>query len=165
MQIRLGPLALLAVVAFVWWLLTPSQRAVAPVAASAGRSVVADASRCPLPPIVEAGEAPLQSAIQPGIALPDVDGARLTSLAGFSVRARVLSRERYHFGREADYSPLDLALGWGRMQDAAVLSKLRISQGGRWYHLRWSSEPPLPAGEMLESSSNMHMVPADDAIA
>ena len=43
-------------------------------------------------------------------------------LAGFSVEARVLGREDYRFDREADYAPTDLALGWGRMTEDAVVA-------------------------------------------
>jgi hypothetical protein len=50
----------------------------------------------------------------------------LTSLASFDIRARVLARERYRFDRAADLSPIDLALGWGRMSESAVLDQLKI---------------------------------------
>ena len=58
-------------------------------------------------------------------------------VAGFSIDARVLSREEYAVGREADLSPLDLALGWGPMRRDDVLSQLKISQGARFYTYRW----------------------------
>lgn len=86
-------------------------------------------------------------------------------LAGFSLQATVLSRRDYATGREADYSPTDLALGWGRMQDQAVLSRLDIDQSGRWYHYRWSGEPPIAPEQIALSSANMHMIPADAGIA
>ena len=68
-------------------------------------------------------------------------------------------------GREADISPTDLALGWGRMTDDAVISRLDISQGGRWYRYRWQGEPPIPVAEIVRSSANMHMIPADTNVA
>jgi hypothetical protein len=77
----------------------------------------------------------------------------------------VLSREDYHLGREADLSPTDLALGWGRMRDDAVLSRLDISQSGRWYQYRWQGEAPLPVAEIVHSSANMHIIPADAGAA
>lgn len=83
----------------------------------------------------------------------------LTSLASFDIRARVLARERYRFDRAADLSPIDLALGWGRMSDSAVLDQLKIWQDGRWYY--WStSKFPIPPGEVTTHSANMHMIPA-----
>ena len=138
----------------------------APAGAAIGHATTtAQASRCPLPPRVERGATPLQSDVPDGMSLPAIDDARLTPLAGFSVEARVLSREDYGMGREADFSPVDLALGWGRMTEDAVLSQLDISQGGRWYRYSWRDAPPIPLDEIVRSSANMHMVPADDAVA
>lgn len=91
--------------------------------------------------------------------------ARLTPLAGFSLQGRVLAREDYRSGREAELSPTDLALGWGRMGEDAVLSRLQISQNARFYRCRWQNEPPLPAAELVRSSANMHMIPATDVVA
>ena len=96
----------------------------------------------PLPPLVARGQAPLQSDVPDSLAPFQLEDASLQPLAGFSVDARVLSRDDYGFGREADYSPTDLALGWGRMTDDAVLSKLDIGQSSRWYHYRWQGDPP-----------------------
>lgn len=90
---------------------------------------------------------------------------RLTPLAHFSIEARVLGREDYRFDAEAALSPMDLALGWGRMSDSAVLDQLDIRQSVRFYSYRWRGEPPLPPQEMVVSSANMHLVPADALIA
>jgi hypothetical protein len=85
---------------------------------------------------------------------------RLISLATFDLHARVLSRERYRFDRAAELSPLDLAMGWGRMSDSAVLDQINIRQDGRWYY--WSTAHfPIPAEEIISHSANMHMIPAD----
>src|SRR5579862_5982651 len=59
-------------------------------------------------------------------------GYDITALAKFSLQARVLSAEDYYFDRETDLVPVDLALGWGPMSDPQVLSKISISQGGRF---------------------------------
>jgi hypothetical protein len=89
----------------------------------------------------------------------------LEPLADFAITARVLSRENYRFDRAAVLSPVDLALGWGPMSDDAVLRRLTISQGGRWYFYRWSGEPPIPVHEIVRHSANMHLIPADDGVA
>jgi hypothetical protein len=107
----------------------------------------------------------LQSPVPDGFNDIRLRPARLQPLAGFSVDARVLSREDYSLGREADLSPTDLALGWGRMRDDAVLARLEIGQGARFYHYRWRDPPPLPPAEIARSSANMHMIPADDVVA
>lgn len=91
---------------------------------------------------------------------------RITPLADFELTARVLSRADYRFDPAAALSPTDLALGWGRMSDTAVLAKLDISQSSRWYTYRWGNEgPPIPPDEIIRSSSNMHMIPADKSVA
>ncbi|MCA1791442.1 MAG: hypothetical protein LC667_16835, partial [Thioalkalivibrio sp.] len=58
-------------------------------------------------------------------------GIILKPRALFGLESRVLGRQSYRFGREADVSNLDLALGWGRMADPVVLSDFSISQSGR----------------------------------
>lgn len=121
---------------------------------------------CPPPPRVARDAEPLQSPVPGAFPTLSVEDARLTPLAGFSIEARVLSRRDYAYGREADYSPTDLALGWGRMRDDAVVQRLDIEQRGRWYHYRWGSEgPPIPSREIAKSSANMHLIPADDTVA
>lgn len=93
----------------------------------------------------------------------DKNGYRLTLLATFDIRARVIARERYRFGRAADLSPIDLVLGWGAMSDSEVLKKISFSQGGRAY--TWmTSVFPVPKRVIETHSANMHMIPADGAI-
>jgi hypothetical protein len=115
----------------------------------------------------------------PGVVAPDepiqtssdradwkLHGANVEALAEFSLRARVLSAHSYRSGKEAEYSPRDLALGWGRMSDSAVLDQLDITQGNRWYFYRWGPPgPPIPVNEIVRSSANMHIIPANDAVA
>jgi hypothetical protein len=88
----------------------------------------------------------------------------VTPLAEFEIKARVLSSKRYHFDSGAKVSPVDLALGWGRMSDSAVLDKISIRQSSRFYHWR-TRQYPIPRQEIVTHSANMHMVPADDRIA
>ncbi|RYD16261.1 MAG: hypothetical protein EOP90_05610 [Lysobacteraceae bacterium] len=92
-------------------------------------------------------------------------GFQLTPLADFELEARVLSREDYTFGTESELSPTDLALGWGRMSDSAVIAQLEIGQSARFYHYRWRDQPPIPPREIVRSSANMHLIPADDTVA
>lgn len=112
---------------------------------------------------VSAADAPRQTRLA-GAESFDLNGYRITPLAGFSIRAKVLAREDYRFGREADLAPLDLALGWGRMSDEAVLAQITISQSGRWY--RWHTRSfPIPRREIETHSANMHLIPADERVA
>lgn len=91
----------------------------------------------------------------------EIEGYRLTPRAGFAIRARVLSRENYYWGSEADLSPMDLALGWGAMSDQAVLDRIEITQGSRWYFTRYEGPGPLADRDIIRHSGNMHMVPAN----
>lgn len=150
----------LALAAVGWWHSPLSPRDAPLPAPVAGLEV-----ECPMPPQVGDGATPLQSPV-PGSLQPfRLQVATLTPLAGFSVDARVLSREDYRRGREAELSPTDLALGWGRMREDAVLARLDISQGGRFYRYRWRGDPPLPPAELVRSSANMHLIPASLAVA
>jgi len=112
-----------------------------------------------------AADAPQQVDIAHGQPF-SVKDFRITPLANFELTARVLSRADYRFDPAAALSPTDLALGWGRMSDSAVLARLSISQSSRWYNYRWGNDgPPIPPDEIIRSSSNMHMIPADKIVA
>lgn len=89
---------------------------------------------------------------------------QIEPLADFSLKARVLGAEHYRFGRESEISPVDLALGWGRMSDPTVLSRIDIRQSNRFYF--WHvQEFPIPREEIERHSANMHMIPADASVA
>lgn len=93
-----------------------------------------------------------------------LEDATLHPLARFSLTARVLSREDYRFDAEAALSPTDLALGWGRMSDSAVLHDIDVGQSGRFYHWQVKSFP-IPRQEIESHSANMHLVPANAQVA
>lgn len=116
----------------------------------------------------------------PGVTAPDepvqrsapsndrfqIEQFSVTPLASFEIKARVLSRQTYHTDRESAISPIDLVLGWGNMSDESIINRLSISQSGRWY--RWradANELPISRREVETHSANMHMIPANDAIA
>ncbi|NQZ53851.1 MAG: hypothetical protein HRT93_06320 [Piscirickettsiaceae bacterium] len=88
---------------------------------------------------------------------------RITPLAEFQLKGKVLAREDYSLGRESDLSPVDFAFGWQHMSDEAVLDKIDISQSGRWY--RWHVEEfPIPRQAIETQSANMHLIPANDLV-
>ena len=155
------PWVAVALLLLAFWLLKDD--AVPPVVASAS---AAGGIPCPSPPGAPDPLAPTQSPLPPGIGPIALDGATLTPLAGFALQARVLSREDYSLGREADFSPTDLALGWGPMAEAGLADRLDVSQGGRWYRYRWGAGgPPMAPNLIAVNSANMHMVPADATVA
>lgn len=93
----------------------------------------------------------------------EVKGYRITPLATYNVEARLLAREHYRLGREADLSPIDFGIGWGKMSDEAVLDKIDISQSNRFMNWR-VQEFPIPQREIETSAANMHLIPADSAV-
>ncbi len=115
------------------------------------------------PPGVLVSELPKQVNVR-GLASVTMDGYELTPRAEFEIRARVLSRKDYSWGTEADLSPVDLALGWGVMSDQAVLDRIEISQGSRWYYTRYELPAPISDKEIIQNSSNMHIIPAQNRI-
>ena len=165
LPVRWIVIAVLGCLLLGWWLSNPPSSLPAPDGTTVGNSVRAATSGCPLPPRVERGGMPLQSEIPSTMPRLSMEGATLQPLAGFSIEARVLGREDYRMGREADFSPTDLALGWRRMREDEVLSRLDITQSGRWYRYRWQGQPPLPPQEIVRSSANMHMIPANAEVA
>jgi hypothetical protein len=90
---------------------------------------------------------------------------QLTPMADYDIEARVLSREDYSMDTGSDLSPTDLAVGWKRMSDTAVIDQLDISQSARFFRYRWASQPPIPRREIERSAANMHMIPADKRVA
>ncbi len=83
--------------------------------------------------------------------------------AEFQVEARVLGRRDYRRGQEAEYSPIDLALGWGPMARDDILEHIDVRQRGRFYFWR-SDKPPIPLEAINRNSSNMHLIPAGEHI-
>lgn len=111
-----------------------------------------------LPPGVIASAPPVQENIT--ASRFELDGFELTRRARFSLRARVLSSERYYVDAGARLAPVDLALAWGPMSDQQVMDRIDVSQGGRWYNMRWDT-PPIPEDKIMLNSANMHMIPAE----
>ena len=89
---------------------------------------------------------------------------QLKPLAKFSIDARLLHRKRYRWDRQSALVPVDLALGWGRMSDQAVLDQLKISQSMRFYWYEYRLPPPIPQDEIVKHSTNIHIIPANDAV-
>lgn len=118
-------------------------------------------------PGVIAPEEPLQTPLdptEPASAPFDFKGYRVTPLARIDLEARVLARENYYLGREADLVPIDFMFGWRRMSDESVLEKLDIDQSNRFGF--WSaSSLPIPRREIETSAGNMHLIAANSAIA
>ena len=110
-------------------------------------------------PGVLAGDLPVQQPVD-SVAPWSKGDISIKPLATFSIAARVLGRADYRWDTESQLVRTDLALGWGRMSDSAVLDNVEISQSTRFYFWR-VREFPIPEREIVESSANMHLIPAD----
>ncbi len=93
------------------------------------------------------------------------DGFTITNLAPYEGEFRVLSIENYSLGPESKLSPVDFALGWGKMKDPQVYKQLSIRQSNRWYYWRYVNSPPIPVDEISNQSANTHLIPANKDIA
>ena len=123
----------------------------------------------PPPPLVSAPhvaveQEPFQQALDASALQFRKKDYQFIPLAAFSISAHVISTKEYSFDRVADFAPVDFALGWGRMSDPAVLGRIEVSQSGRWYHWRYSGQPPIPTREIEIYSANMHMIPSSGEI-
>jgi len=113
-------------------------------------------------PGVLTAEEPLQAST---IALAfDFNGYKITPLADYKITGRVVARNSYWFGREAELSPTDLALAWGPVSDQAVIDDLKFSLSLRY--LRWAASDLPLAREVIESHlANNHIIPANREVA
>lgn len=120
----------------------------------------------PIPrgPGVVAAKEPVQQAVGRDAPVFAKDGFRVAALATFELEARVLRSKNYCCSGQDRLAPVDVAFGWGRMSDEAVLARIDVSQSGRFYYWRYEGAPPIPHREIELSSANMHLIPATRAI-
>lgn len=91
--------------------------------------------------------------------------ARLTELQKYDGEFRILGRKDYSSGTEAEFSPVDFAVGWGDMAKPEIYSQIDISQSNRWYHWRIDHQPPISLENIATHSANMHIIPANAQVA
>lgn len=84
------------------------------------------------PPGVTAPDAPLQADLDNVTTLQRGDFT-LKTRAEFELTARALSRTDDSMDAGARLAPSDLALGWRRMSDNAVLANIEISRSRRFF--------------------------------
>ncbi|MEJ0086300.1 MAG: hypothetical protein WDO72_11485 [Pseudomonadota bacterium] len=114
------------------------------------------------PPGVLAAADPVQRIID---AAPVIERGefRLRPRAEFDATVRVLRREDYSIGAMAALVPTDFAVGWGRMSDSAVLERIEVSQGNRFYFWR-TQDWPIGRAEIESHSANWHLIPGNEAV-
>jgi hypothetical protein len=87
-----------------------------------------------------------------------------TPLARYTLKGLVLAKMRYRMDRLAEVSQTDLALGWGVMSDARVLSRLRIRQNDRYWFWGFQGEAPAPVDEIQSSAANTHIITSNPEV-
>jgi len=115
------------------------------------------------PPGILAPATPAQEMIPPK-SLGDFKGYHIQAVATYAMHARVLHTKHY-WANGNDLVPYDLALGWRRMSDQAVIDRLDISQANRFFFYQWSGEAPIPPGEIVRSAANTHVISANSDVA
>jgi hypothetical protein len=91
---------------------------------------------------------------------------RLTAVARYTLRGRVLGKKRYWDKPQNQLVPIDVAVGWDRMSDQAVLDQFsRFSMGNRFFFYEWARQPPLPREEIERSAANNHIIATDAGVA
>ena len=119
-----------------------------------------------LEPGIRAMDAPLQVDVKTLDPVPGPWFAKEHSfypLARYTLEAKVLSKERYRTGKEAELSPYDLALGWQELSDQAIVDTISFSQRRRWYHYNYPGYSISPSLVQLKSANN-HIIPANDEV-
>lgn len=101
----------------------------------------------------------------PNLTQVTAQDVQIVELQSYEGTFRVLSRKDYHSGREAEFSPIDLAVGWGDMAKPDIYKHVDISQRNRWYYWRVEDQPPIALREIAVQSANMHIVPATAQVA
>lgn len=86
------------------------------------------------------------------------------AVAEYQLRGRVLGKKHYQSGPQSELVPIDVAVGWGRMSDQAVLDRLTISMTNRFFFYEWSDGPPIPQDEIIVSAANNHLIAANDEV-
>lgn len=113
-------------------------------------------------PLVECGPygVPEQIPLAGSLELPAPPGYTLEATDSYDVEGLVVSARSYSSGREAELSPVDLALAWGPLTTQAALDAISYSQSGRWYHYEWKDSQALPVSpeEIVTHSANTHIL-------
>lgn len=110
----------------------------------------------------------MQPPIQVMLAAPEefeIAGFAITKMATYSVTARVISLQRYHFDRESRVAPFDLALAWGWLADEHILSHFNFNVQGRRLYYQSKNFTTFTIEEIAGNSANTHIIPANDDIA
>ncbi|MDQ8997030.1 hypothetical protein [Acinetobacter soli] len=113
------------------------------------------------------GQASASNSIEYNIARglqPEAKGQAISVLKPFYGDFRILGSKQYFHDEQAKFSPIDYAVSWGLFAHPNIASQIKINQYDRY--LNWSMRTvPVPPEQALKMVSNMHIIPANPAIA
>ncbi|HEX6005485.1 MAG TPA: hypothetical protein VFZ14_15985 [Burkholderiales bacterium] len=117
------------------------------------------------PPGAIAAAAPHQVDLDPAPAF-EFKGRNLVKRARYDLTVRVLRKEIYRFDDAASLAPVDLAVGWGRMSDSAMLDQLSITQMGRFFYWQPGNGAAfsVPREALVSEAAQIHAIPATPEI-
>jgi hypothetical protein len=96
--------------------------------------------------------------------LPPAKHQKVTVLAPYSGNFRILGFKDYQNDPESKFSPIDFAVSEGLLASKYYYPLIGIKLDNRF--LTWSMKPlPLPPQKAMELVSNIHIIPANQAIA
>jgi len=89
----------------------------------------------------------------------------LTPKAEYQLAGVVVSKETYSYGWNAEISPIDLAIAWGKLAEPEHEKSVSFGQRNRWYFYEYKPESPLDNSYIISHSSNNHIIPATENIS
>jgi hypothetical protein len=88
----------------------------------------------------------------------------LTPQATYKIYAMVMSKSQYYFDWNSKLAKYDLALAWNDLMLPENRVGIKYSQSGRWYYYSFDDKFPLTQAYIIEHSSNVHIVPANQIV-
>ena len=85
-------------------------------------------------------------------------------LEQFTGQFRILGRKDYKNDREAQFSPVDFAVSEGVLASRYFYPLIGVQQSNRYLTWRMNTLP-MPAKKAMQLVSNIHIIPANPAIA
>ena len=90
--------------------------------------------------------------------------ATIKTIAKYKISAVILSKKRYATEWTSKISPLDLALGWGKVSEPENYEHINVRQTMRWYQYKTDRKCEVTLHYISQHSSNHHIIPANDNI-
>lgn len=109
-------------------------------------------------------EAPAQKNLGSAEFTFEVDGAILVPRAIYDIKGLVLSKRRYLPWGNHRIAPWDIGMGWGVVSNPENLKHLTFWQVNRFLFWRYKSTSPIQNAQIIPSTSNTHVIPANEEV-